>query len=142
VASYDIGPYTQGHLKLARAAQETIIKMQGAEDGSEGNTASLMFEISVTNADKPPLSKSNINTRLEQLFHAQIPVVLTHSPLFIDKVKKLNSICYYLLIDLQERFDSHHLLFRRVYFQGASLWWEQTQRRGLLTKNITKMMSF
>lgn len=64
-------PVHQGHLLLARVAS-----------GMMGCPAA--FEITVVNADKPPLPEAEIEQRVSQ-FAGQAPVWLTRAPRFTDK---------------------------------------------------------
>jgi hypothetical protein len=63
-------PLHQGHEALARAASEIL--------GTE-----VIFEMSVTNVDKPPLAAEEVRRRLAQ-FRGKAPVVLTRA----DKYRK------------------------------------------------------
>ena len=66
-------PLHQGHKGLLVAAEETT--------GRDG-----LFELSVENVDKPPLSRGEIERRLNLIGHA-CPVVLTRAPTFIEKAR-------------------------------------------------------
>ena len=67
-------PLHQGHEALARAASEIL--------GTE-----VIFEMSVTNVDKPPLAAEEVRRRLAQ-FQGKAPVVLTRA----DKYRKKAAI--------------------------------------------------
>jgi hypothetical protein len=64
-------PMHDGHAGLARVAEE--LRQQP-----------LVFEISVTNVDKPPLAGNTVRQRLQQ-FAWKAPVELTRAPTFVEK---------------------------------------------------------
>ena len=68
-------PLHDGHRLLATAARE--------QAGRE-----VLFEISVTNVDKPPLTANEVTHRLAQ-FRGQARVLLTRAPRFVEKARLL-----------------------------------------------------
>lgn len=66
-------PPHHGHQRLLQAAVEI--------SGREG-----LFELSVENVDKPPLTAEDVERRL-QLMGEAYPVVLTRAPTFIEKAR-------------------------------------------------------
>ena len=67
-----------------------------ASNNSEG-----LFELCIVNADKPSLTSTEIERRLDQFkFPNRIPIVLTNSPLFVDKAKLFPGNSYAIGIDL------------------------------------------
>ncbi|MSQ05874.1 MAG: hypothetical protein EXR54_00535 [Dehalococcoidia bacterium] len=64
-------PLHHGHQELARVAQEIL-------------GATVAFELSVVNVDKPPLEEAEVRRRLAQ-FAGQAPVVLTRAETFRKK---------------------------------------------------------
>eukprot|EP00521_Asterionellopsis_glacialis_P012834 CAMPEP_0195308164 /NCGR_PEP_ID=MMETSP0707-20130614/38083_1 /TAXON_ID=33640 /ORGANISM="Asterionellopsis glacialis, Strain CCMP134" /LENGTH=356 /DNA_ID=CAMNT_0040372423 /DNA_START=863 /DNA_END=1933 /DNA_ORIENTATION=- len=90
-------PPHQGHLALAQAAVQAMKKQQ--QDSSTTNdNFSVLFEMSLTNADKPAMDPQVASERLETFFqlekecdtNIQMPtdwgVLLTSAPLFSEKV--------------------------------------------------------
>ncbi len=82
-------PVHQGHVLLARAAQE--IRQQP-----------LAFEISVTNVDKPPLAVETVKRRLTQ-FAWKSPVELTRAPTFVEKSRLFPGTAFVIGVDTAER---------------------------------------
>lgn len=94
-------PLHEGHIALVKAALDTLKasrrSVQNKEEEKEEGSSHppVVFEISVTNADKPPLLKHEILKRLSQftesnpLFKAygisNFCVCITSEPFFIDK---------------------------------------------------------
>ena len=74
-----------GHLELAKSARRALSGRLGAAE--QQSDLPLVFELSVSNADKPTLGKSAVTTRIEQFSGAAQPVLLTRAPLFIHKVR-------------------------------------------------------
>jgi hypothetical protein len=82
-------PMHEGHLLLARAAEE--IRQQP-----------LAFEISVTNADKPPLAGETVRRRLAQ-FAWRSPVELTRATTFVEKSRLFPGTTFVVGADTAER---------------------------------------
>ena len=66
-------PLHAGHEKLAEVASKVL------EDG-------VIFELSVTNVDKPPLEETEVQKRLSQ-FAGRWPVVVTRAPVYHEKAR-------------------------------------------------------
>jgi hypothetical protein len=66
-------PLHEGHTRLAAVAQELTQR-------------EVVYELSVTNVDKPPLAETVVRLRLEQ-FRGHARVVLTHATRFIEKAR-------------------------------------------------------
>ena len=82
-------PMHQGHLSLARVAEE--LKQQP-----------VAFEISVTNVDKPPLLGEAVRHRLTQ-FAWKSPVELTRAPTFLEKSRLFPKAIFLIGADTAER---------------------------------------
>lgn len=82
-------PLHEGHHELARVAGETL----GCE---------VVFELSVTNVDKPPLDFTEIDHRLGQ-FAGSDPVVLTDAPTFVEKARLMPGCAFVVGVDTAER---------------------------------------
>ena len=70
-------PLHQGHMRLARAALESC-------ESKRGVPADLVYEMSITNADKGVIDATTVVERLDQF---DDPVVLTHTPLYVAKAR-------------------------------------------------------
>lgn len=81
-------PLHSGHQGLQSAASQIL---QG----------SVYFELSVVNADKPPLDCFSIEERRRQ-FH-ETPVVLTSAPRFLEKARLFPGITFVIGFDTAER---------------------------------------
>ncbi len=82
-------PVHAGHVLLARAAEE--LRQQP-----------LVFEISVTNVDKPPLAGKTVRDRLAQ-FAWKSPVELTRAPTFVEKSRLFPRTTFVIGADTAER---------------------------------------
>ncbi|MFV0298826.1 MAG: hypothetical protein ACK5JT_22215 [Hyphomicrobiaceae bacterium] len=82
-------PVHPGHVGLARVAEE--IRQEP-----------LVYEISVTNVDKPPLSGDTIRKRLKQ-FAWKASVELTRAPTFVEKVRVFPKVTFVIGADTAER---------------------------------------
>ena len=82
-------PLHEGHLLLARVAEE--LRQQP-----------LAFEISVTNVDKPPLTREAVRHRLAQ-FAWKAPVELTRAPTFVEKARLFPGTTFVVGADTAER---------------------------------------
>src|SRR5580693_1216420 len=82
-------PLHEGHLLLARVAEELKQKP-------------LVFEISVTNVDKPPLAGETVRRRLAQ-FAWKSPVELTRAPTFVEKSRLFPGTTFVVGADTAER---------------------------------------
>lgn len=67
----------------------------------DSNDSDGVYELCITNVDKPSLTTIEIEKRLEQFkFPNKIPIVLTNAPLFVDKAKLFPGSSYGIGIDL------------------------------------------
>ncbi|MBV8455625.1 MAG: hypothetical protein JO122_03295, partial [Acetobacteraceae bacterium] len=82
-------PMHEGHVLLARIAEE--LRQQP-----------LVFEISVTNVDKPPLPGEMLRQRVAQ-FAWKSPVELTRAPTFVDKSRFFPGTTFVVGADTAER---------------------------------------
>jgi len=81
-------PLHQGHI--------SSLNNSCTSNNSEG-----LFELCIVNVDKPSLTSTEIERRLDQFkFPNTIPIVLTNSPLFVDKAKLFPGNSYAIGIDL------------------------------------------
>lgn len=109
-------PMHTGHVMLARVAEE--IRQQP-----------LVFEISVTNVDKPPLEGRAVRHRLTQ-FAWKAPVELTRAPTFLEKSRLFPRTTFVIGADTAERLvapkyygDDHdrmHVALEEIGSSGAS----------------------
>jgi hypothetical protein len=82
-------PLHEGHCRLAAVAADLL--------GSE-----VVFELSVTNVDKPPLDYTEIDARLRQ-FADRHTVVLTDAPTFLEKARLMPGCVFVVGVDTAER---------------------------------------
>lgn len=82
-------PIHSGHVLLARVAEEITQRP-------------VVFEISVTNVDKPPLTGQTISHRLRQ-FAWKAPVELTRAPTFLEKSRLFPRTTFVIGADTAER---------------------------------------
>jgi len=82
-------PLHAGHVELARVTTELL-------------GAPVAFELSVTNADKPPLRAVDVRRRLEQ-FEGRGTVELTRAPTFREKARLLPGGTFVVGVDTAER---------------------------------------
>jgi hypothetical protein len=82
-------PVHAGHMMLARVAEE--LRQQP-----------MVFEISVTNVDKPPLPSETVKRRLAQ-FAWKSPVELTRAPTFVEKSRLFPRTTFVIGADTAER---------------------------------------
>ena len=109
-------PLHQGHVMLARAAEEH-------------RQQPLAFEIAVINVDKPPLAGETVRHRLAQ-FAWKSPVVLTRAPTFLDKARLFPGTTFVIGADTAERLvapryygddqDRMHSALEEITSSGAS----------------------
>jgi len=82
-------PVHAGHMLLARVAED--LRQQA-----------VVFELSVTNADKPPLAGDAVRRRLAQ-FAWKSPVELTRAPTFVEKSRLFPRTTFVIGADTAER---------------------------------------
>jgi hypothetical protein len=90
IFSGSFNPIHEGHKELANIAEEIV--------GSK-----VTYELSVTNFEKPPLDLIEIDKRIRQF---DDNIVLTNTPLFIDKVKLFPNSYFVIGIDTFKRLIS------------------------------------
>lgn len=87
--SGSFNPLHQGHERLAHTAARVL--------GQQ-----VTFEIPILNADKPPLSYTELEHRLAQ-FRFRYPVVLSRAPLFVQKAELFPGCTFVVGYDTAER---------------------------------------
>lgn len=93
-------PLHHAHFHLARVAEERLGRP-------------VLYEMSVTNVDKPPLTAGEIRERLEQFEGERRRVVLTCAPLYREKARLLPGCTFVIGYDTAER------LLDPVYYGGS-----------------------
>jgi hypothetical protein len=92
VLAGSFNPLHEGHRRLAQAAAD----MTGRP---------LLFEISVTNVEKPVLALDQLEARIAQL-RGEMPVVVTRAPTFVEKAALLQDATFVIGYDTAVRlFD-------------------------------------
>lgn len=78
-------PLHDGHLTLARVAQQALV----SEGGNTAPAATVLFEIATVNADKGAVDRATLEARLRQFGSGEKgqAVVLTRTPLFVEKAR-------------------------------------------------------
>src|SRR5205823_5578982 len=87
-------PVHEGHWNLAAVA-------------SQLTGAPAAFELSVTNADKPPLGTDEVHRRLKQ-FSWQAPLWLTRAPTFVEKATLFPGAVFVVGADTAVRIVEPH----------------------------------
>ena len=82
-------PVHEGHLLLARVAEEIV-------------HAPVVFELSVTNVDKPPVEAGEVRRRVAQ-FASRARVELTRAPTFLEKSGLFPGATFVVGADTAER---------------------------------------
>lgn len=100
-------PIHEGHVSLAQVSQQKFVYMD-----KEGNAKlpPLVFEISVWNVDKPPITKEECLCRLEMIREMclvkglqNVAVMFTRAPKFADKSRILKDCMFIVGMDTMER---------------------------------------
>lgn len=81
-------PLHEGHIALREAAERRI-------------AGSVWYELSVVNADKPPLDLAAIERRRRQF--TEHPIVLTRAATFVEKARLLAGTVFVVGVDTAER---------------------------------------
>jgi nicotinic acid mononucleotide adenylyltransferase len=126
-------PIHTGHRKMIGCAEERL-------------QSRVTLEVSIRNADKPPLDYIELDNRLKtiQKMDDKLPVWLTQTPLFEDKADLFRSATFVVGADTLRRFADvrfyHHsihqlqdVLRRIAYYQCRFLVFERKTRRGIET---------
>ncbi|HLV43633.1 MAG TPA: CinA family protein [Aggregatilineales bacterium] len=93
-------PLHHAHFHLARVAEKRLGRP-------------VLYEMSVTNVDKPPLTAAEIRGRLEQFEGERRRVVLTCAPLYREKARLLPGCTFVIGYDTAAR------LLDPVYYDGS-----------------------
>ncbi|MCA9069300.1 MAG: hypothetical protein KDA84_10275 [Planctomycetaceae bacterium] len=88
VLSGSFNPLHQGHRELRAAAERRL-------------NGPVFYEMTITNADKPPLDQRNIETRCRQF--DQHPLCVTNAPTFVQKARLLPGVVFVVGADTAER---------------------------------------
>eukprot|EP00639_Heterosigma_akashiwo_P028371 CAMPEP_0194664452 /NCGR_PEP_ID=MMETSP0295-20121207/1473_1 /TAXON_ID=39354 /ORGANISM="Heterosigma akashiwo, Strain CCMP2393" /LENGTH=950 /DNA_ID=CAMNT_0039546203 /DNA_START=303 /DNA_END=3155 /DNA_ORIENTATION=- len=90
-------PLHEGHMKLLLAAQNTVASH------NNGIKPTVLYEIAVFNADKPPIPRAEVESRLVQFIQAGAPVAISKEPLFLGKAKLFPGAYFVVGSDTAER---------------------------------------
>ena len=99
VAPGSFNPLHEGHAALLEAARRRT-------------TGSAVYEISITNVDKPALAPAELDSRLRQ-FRGRASVVLTGAPTFVEKARLLPGTAFAVGADTAAR------ILEPRYYSGA-----------------------
>mmetsp|Transcript_1488 Transcript_1488/g.4466 ORF Transcript_1488/g.4466 Transcript_1488/m.4466 type:complete len:232 (-) Transcript_1488:128-823(-) len=111
-------PLHSGHLRLADAARELCKRTYRAE-------AEVVFEMSMANADKGEISRETAAARLEQFAAAEEAVLLTRSPLYVDKASVVGPCDFVVGADTASR-----ILDPKYYTDGVEATLDEIRRHG------------
>ncbi|KAJ8601192.1 hypothetical protein CTAYLR_003221 [Chrysophaeum taylorii] len=96
MSARSFNPLHQGHLRLADAAKNLCARRLGVD-------ADVVFEMSLSNADKGEIPGETARRRLEQFDAVAAAVVLTRSPLYVDKAALLGPCDFVVGADTASR---------------------------------------
>eukprot|EP00617_Octactis_speculum_P026641 CAMPEP_0185771542 /NCGR_PEP_ID=MMETSP1174-20130828/64366_1 /TAXON_ID=35687 /ORGANISM="Dictyocha speculum, Strain CCMP1381" /LENGTH=425 /DNA_ID=CAMNT_0028457435 /DNA_START=160 /DNA_END=1437 /DNA_ORIENTATION=+ len=100
-------PIHQGHVEMAKKAQQQVILTAAAageaEDGDAGITPPIILEISAFNADKPTIGYDAVADRVRLIQKAGLAVAVTNAPLFSDKAKMFPNSLFVVGADTARR---------------------------------------
>lgn len=105
VLSGSFNPMHEGHIELASVAEQ-----------STGRP--VVFELSVTNVDKPATPRSEVLSRIESVSR---PIVITQAPTFVEKCDLFAGACFVVGMDTAVR------IIDPQYYAGS----EQALRQAL-----------
>ena len=88
-----------GSFNPLHAGHVTLLAAAAAACGG----APAAFELSVRNADKPPLPRPEVERRAPQLAASDAPLVLTDAPLFVDKARLMPGTVFVVGVDTAAR---------------------------------------
>ena len=88
-----------GSFNPLHAGHVTLLAAAAAACGG----APAAFELSVRNADKPPLPRAEVERRAQQLAPGDAPLVLTDAPLFVDKARLMPGTVFVVGVDTAAR---------------------------------------
>ena len=101
-------PLHDGHLALAKLAQETLSRDKPC-------TVPLVFELAAMNVDKPPLAQDTVTSRVQQFAAAGASVVVTKAPRFLEKARLFPGCAFVIGADTAKR-----LLDTKYYDHSAN----------------------
>jgi len=101
-------PLHDGHLALAKLAQETLSRDSPC-------TVPLVFELAAMNVDKPPLAQDTVTSRVQQFGAAGASVVVTKAPRFLEKARLFPGCAFVIGADTAKR-----LLDTKYYDHSAN----------------------
>jgi hypothetical protein len=116
-----------GSFNPIHAGHVTLLAAAAAACGG----APAAFELSVRNADKPPLPRSEVERRAAQLQPTDPPLVLTDAPLFVDKARLMPGTVFVVGVDTAAR------IVMPKYYKGSD-----TAMRAVLQEILDAGCSF
>ncbi|MCY3542701.1 MAG: adenylyltransferase/cytidyltransferase family protein [Chloroflexi bacterium] len=99
ILSGSFNPLHEGHAAMVKTASEMLDKP-------------VVYELSVANADKPPLEAGEVRRRVAQ-FTGAVPIVLTGVPVFYKKAELLPGCTFIIGVDTAVR------LFDKKYYSNS-----------------------
>jgi hypothetical protein len=115
-----------GSFNPLHAGHVTLLAAAAAACGG----APAAFELSVRNADKPPLPRAEVERRAQQLQPQDAPLVLTDAPLFVDKARLMPGTVFVVGVDTAARIvmpkyyggseDAMRAVLREILDAGCS----------------------
>lgn len=111
-------PLHAGHVRLASAAREMCKRRYGLD-------ADVVFEMSMANADKGEIDGATAEERLRQFAVAEEAVVLTRTPLYVDKAAVVGPCDFVVGADTAIR-----ILDPKYYEDGVDATLDKIRERG------------